>query len=126
MQRHQQPVGFVYPAGHQNHGHQQANNNSNQRPTRHHEAFPFVGVSPSAQHHNNMHIMLTCPTAAPGGAATGAQDGEGEDIAEDDLHGPWHVPYSDYDDDFESPFFGPWRVHHFRPHLDTFAIFNTP
>eukprot|EP00873_Tetraselmis_striata_P036433 jgi/Tetstr1/456697/TSEL_043398.t1 len=64
--------------------------------------------------------------APPGGAATGAQEGEGEDNAEDDLHDPWHVPYSDFDDDFKSPFSHPWRVHHFRPHPDTFAIFNTP
>eukprot|EP00873_Tetraselmis_striata_P043093 jgi/Tetstr1/463357/TSEL_008280.t1 len=81
-------------------GHQQANYNSNQRPIGHHEAFPFVGVSPSARHHNSLPINLTCATAAPGGAATGAQEGEGEDIAEDDLHGPSHVPYSDSDDDF--------------------------
>eukprot|EP00873_Tetraselmis_striata_P019355 jgi/Tetstr1/439619/TSEL_028041.t1 len=124
MHRHQQPVGLVSPAEHQNQGHQQANNNSNQRPTRHHEAFPFVGVSPSAQHRSSLPIMLTYPTAAPGGAATGAQEGAGEDNAEDDLHDPWHVPYSDSDDDFESPLLHPWRVHHFRPHLDTFAIFT--
>eukprot|EP00873_Tetraselmis_striata_P035814 jgi/Tetstr1/456078/TSEL_042848.t1 len=103
MQRHQQPVGFVSPAGHQDQGHMQANNNSNQRPTGHQEAFPFVGVSPSEQHHSSMPIMLTCPTAAPGGAATGAQEGEGEDNAEDDLHDPLHVPYSDFDDDFNIP-----------------------
>eukprot|EP00873_Tetraselmis_striata_P001549 jgi/Tetstr1/421813/TSEL_012715.t1 len=48
MQRHPQPVGFVSPAGHQNQGHPQANNNSDQRPTRHQEAYPFVGVSPTA------------------------------------------------------------------------------
>eukprot|EP00873_Tetraselmis_striata_P020521 jgi/Tetstr1/440785/TSEL_029093.t1 len=33
MQRHPQPVGFVSPAGHQNPGHQQANNHSDQRTT---------------------------------------------------------------------------------------------
>eukprot|EP00873_Tetraselmis_striata_P029446 jgi/Tetstr1/449710/TSEL_036778.t1 len=65
MPRHQQPVGFVSPVGHQNRGHQHANNNSNQRPTGHLEAFPFVGVSPSAHHHGSLPIMLTCPTAAP-------------------------------------------------------------
>eukprot|EP00873_Tetraselmis_striata_P028523 jgi/Tetstr1/448787/TSEL_036021.t1 len=63
----------------QNQGHQQANDNSKQRPTGHQEAYPFVGVSPSAQHHNSLPIMLTCPTAALGGAATGAREGEGED-----------------------------------------------
>eukprot|EP00873_Tetraselmis_striata_P001353 jgi/Tetstr1/421617/TSEL_012558.t1 len=103
MQRHQQPVGFVSPAGHKHQRHQHANNNSTQRPTGHQEAYPFVGVSPSAQHHNSLPIMLTCTTAAPGGAATGAHEGEGEDSAEDDLHGPWHVPYSDSYDDFETP-----------------------
>eukprot|EP00873_Tetraselmis_striata_P027926 jgi/Tetstr1/448190/TSEL_035481.t1 len=30
-------------------------------------------------HHNSLPIMLTCPTAALGGAATGAREGEGED-----------------------------------------------
>eukprot|EP00873_Tetraselmis_striata_P015602 jgi/Tetstr1/435866/TSEL_024754.t1 len=109
MQRHQQPVGFDSPAGHQNHGHQHATNNSNQRPTKHQEAFPSVDVSPSAHHHSSLPIMLTCPTASPGGAATGAHEGEGEDNAEDDLHDPWHVPYSDSDDDFESPFSHPWH-----------------
>eukprot|EP00873_Tetraselmis_striata_P038921 jgi/Tetstr1/459185/TSEL_004629.t1 len=89
MQRHQQPVGLVSPAGHQHHGHQHANNNFTQRPTGHREAYPFMGVSPSAQHHNSLPIMLTCTTAAPGGAATGAQEGKGEDSAEDDLHDPW-------------------------------------
>eukprot|EP00873_Tetraselmis_striata_P010769 jgi/Tetstr1/431033/TSEL_020752.t1 len=103
MHRHQQPVGFVSLAGHHNQGHQQANDNSNQRPTGHREAYPFVDVSLSAQHHNSLPIMLTCTTATPGGAATGAQEGEGKDDAEDDLHDPWHVPYSDSDDDFETP-----------------------
>eukprot|EP00873_Tetraselmis_striata_P012646 jgi/Tetstr1/432910/TSEL_022250.t1 len=76
MQRHPQPVGFVSPAGHQNKGHRQANNNSGQRPTGYKEAYPFVGVSPTAQHHGSLPIMLTCTTATPGGAATGAQEGE--------------------------------------------------
>eukprot|EP00873_Tetraselmis_striata_P006952 jgi/Tetstr1/427216/TSEL_017404.t1 len=92
MPRHPQPVGFVSPAGHQNKGHQHANNNSDQRPTGHHEAYPFVGVSPTAQHHSSMPITLTCTTAAPGGAATGAQEGEGEDDPEDDLHEYWQRP----------------------------------
>eukprot|EP00873_Tetraselmis_striata_P004607 jgi/Tetstr1/424871/TSEL_015366.t1 len=102
MQRHQQPVGFVSPAGRQHLGHQHASDTFNQRPTGHHEAYPFVGVSPSAQHHSSLPIMLTCNTAAPGGADTGAHEGEGEDSAEDDLHDPWHVPYSDSYADFET------------------------
>eukprot|EP00873_Tetraselmis_striata_P027884 jgi/Tetstr1/448148/TSEL_035441.t1 len=108
MQRHQQPVSFVSPAGDEHNGHQQANNDSTKWPTGHQEAYPFVGVSPSAQHHSSLPIMLTCTTAAPGGAATGAREGEGENNAEDDLHDPWHVPYSDSCDDFESPFSHPW------------------
>eukprot|EP00873_Tetraselmis_striata_P038336 jgi/Tetstr1/458600/TSEL_045003.t1 len=103
MQRRQQPVGFVSPAGHQHPGHQQASDTFTQRPTGHQEAYPFVGVSPSAQHHSSLPIMLTCNTTAPGGADTGAQEGEGEDSAEDDLHDPWHVPYSDSYADFETP-----------------------
>eukprot|EP00873_Tetraselmis_striata_P006727 jgi/Tetstr1/426991/TSEL_017198.t1 len=101
MQRHQQPVGFVSPAGHQSQGHQQATHNSNQRPIGHHEACPFVGVAPWAQHHGSLPVMLTCRIAAPGGAATGAHEGEGEDNAEDDLHDLWHVPCSDFDDDID-------------------------
>eukprot|EP00873_Tetraselmis_striata_P003995 jgi/Tetstr1/424259/TSEL_014828.t1 len=110
MQRHQQPVGFVSPAGRQHPGHQQASDTFTQRPTGHHEAYPFVGVSPSAQHHSSLPIMLTCTTAAPGGADTGAQEGEGEDSAEDHLHDPWHVPYSDCYADFESPFSHSWHL----------------
>eukprot|EP00873_Tetraselmis_striata_P010568 jgi/Tetstr1/430832/TSEL_020615.t1 len=94
MERHQQPVGFVSPAGHQHPGHQQASDTFTQKPTGHQEAYPFVGVSPSTQHHSSLPVMLTCNTAAPGGADTGAHEGEGEDSAEDDLHDPWHVPYS--------------------------------
>eukprot|EP00873_Tetraselmis_striata_P036690 jgi/Tetstr1/456954/TSEL_043624.t1 len=126
MQRHQQPVGFVSPAGHQHPGHQQASDTFTQRPTGHQEAYPFMGVSPSAQHHSSMPIMLTCNTTAPGGADTGAQEGEGEDSAEDDLHDPWHVPYSDSYADFESPFSHSWHVHRSRPHPDAFPIFDTP
>eukprot|EP00873_Tetraselmis_striata_P013204 jgi/Tetstr1/433468/TSEL_022740.t1 len=103
MQRHQQPVGFVSPAGRQHPGHQQASDTFNPRLTGHQEAYPFVGVSPSAQHHSSLPIMLICNTAAPGGADTGAQEGEGEDSAEDDLHDPWHVPYSYSYADFETP-----------------------
>eukprot|EP00873_Tetraselmis_striata_P010200 jgi/Tetstr1/430464/TSEL_020272.t1 len=40
MQRHQQPVGFVSPAGHQHPGHQQASDTFTQRPTGHQEAYP--------------------------------------------------------------------------------------
>eukprot|EP00873_Tetraselmis_striata_P010888 jgi/Tetstr1/431152/TSEL_020864.t1 len=126
MQRRQQPVGFVSPAGHQHPGHQQASDTFTQRPTGHREAYPFVGVSPSAQHHSSLPIMLTCNTTAPGGADTGAQEGEGEDSAEDDLHDPWHVPYSDSYADFESPFSHSWHVHRSRPHPDAFPIFDTP
>eukprot|EP00873_Tetraselmis_striata_P035688 jgi/Tetstr1/455952/TSEL_042733.t1 len=56
-----------------------------------------------SQHHSSLPIMLTCPTAATGGAASGAQEGEGEDNAEDDFHDPWHVSCSDSDDDFKAP-----------------------
>eukprot|EP00873_Tetraselmis_striata_P038700 jgi/Tetstr1/458964/TSEL_004435.t1 len=126
MQRHQQPVGFVSPAGHQHPGHQQASDTFTQRPTGHQEAYPFVGVFPSAQHHSSLPIMLTCNTAAPGGAYTRAQEGEGEDNAEDDLHDPWHVPYSDSYADFESPFSHSWHAHRSRPHPDAFPIFDTP
>eukprot|EP00873_Tetraselmis_striata_P004755 jgi/Tetstr1/425019/TSEL_015487.t1 len=126
MQRHQQPVGFVSPAGHQHPGHQQASDTFTQRPTGHQEAYPFVGVSPSAQHHSSLPIMLTCNTTAPGGADTGAQEGEGKDSAEDDLHDPWHVPYSDSFADFESPFSHSWHVHRSRPHPDAFPIFDAP
>eukprot|EP00873_Tetraselmis_striata_P033110 jgi/Tetstr1/453374/TSEL_040363.t1 len=126
MQRHQQPVGFVSPAGHQHPGHQQASDTFTQRPTGHQEAYPFVGVSPSAQHHSSLPIMLTCNTAAPGGADTGAHEGEGEDSAEDDLHDPWHVPYSDSYANFESPFSHSWHAHRSRPHPDAFPIFDTP
>eukprot|EP00873_Tetraselmis_striata_P028773 jgi/Tetstr1/449037/TSEL_036253.t1 len=126
MQRHQQPVGFVSPAGHQHPGHQQASDTFTQRPTGHQEAYPFVGVSPSAQHHSSLPIVLTCNTAAPGGADTGAQEGEGEDRAEDDLHDPWHVPYSDSYANFESPFSHSWHAHRSRPHPDAFPISDTP
>eukprot|EP00873_Tetraselmis_striata_P018546 jgi/Tetstr1/438810/TSEL_027319.t1 len=126
MQRHQQPVGFVSPAGRQHPGHQHASDTFTQRPTGHQEAYPFVGVSPSAQHHSSLPIMLTCNSAAQRGADTGAHEGEGEDIAEDDLHDPWHVPYSDSYGDFESPFSPSWHVHRSRPHPDAFPIFDTP
>eukprot|EP00873_Tetraselmis_striata_P035679 jgi/Tetstr1/455943/TSEL_042724.t1 len=41
MQRRQQPVGFVSPAGHQHPGHQQASDTFTLRPTGHQEAYPF-------------------------------------------------------------------------------------
>eukprot|EP00873_Tetraselmis_striata_P013947 jgi/Tetstr1/434211/TSEL_023322.t1 len=65
LQRHHQPFGFVSPGGHHHHGHHPANNDSDQQPPGCQEAYPLIGVSSLAPHHNGLPVMLTSTTTAP-------------------------------------------------------------